>query len=374
VTGTGTAFTSIIKPGDWIRVKGQTDYFEIMAVLTDTTLTLRTPSTYTDSGISDMRQPEYYVEGESVLNCDVIGKSDDGLKTGNLLYRCGEIVKDILVSVGIPLTDLNTSTFSTANDLAYSRLGVSIPETFDDTQTPKSRDIINQVNESVFGALVQNEDFLLEYQVLSPSRTTADIVLDETDVLSFSVSSDSGRIVKDTIVEYGGKEYDALTGGPSVLQYVATSDPAQYLAKSEKTVTKKTKLVDLTPAQIVAQRFSFIREVSSSVVKLTTKLQASRLQVTDVINFQHPKLYERLGSNSNTKLASISSLDKSSSDVSIEMDDLGNSFTRCGTITPNAAPTYSASTDEERAAYGFITENDGLQGTDYTTAGIHLIF
>ena len=375
VTGTGTNFLTLL-PGDWIRVKGASTntFHEILQVISETSLDLRVGSDTTASGSADLKNPNVYTEDEDVLTCDVIGKTDDGTKSGNFAITASDIVRDILRSVVVADFDINETSFAEANELVESRLGLAIPNTFNSKSIPKSRDLINLVNQSVFGALVQNEDHKFEYKVLAPGRVLEDLKIDETQTLSFSVQSKSDRIIKTAFINYDKKEYDPLTAGESFSSVSSTSDVASFLAETENTVTKETLLIDLRDAKVIAQRLRFIREVSSSVVKLKTKLQTARLQVTDIIQFTNPKLYERFGSQDNIKVAAIQSLKKSATDVEIELDDLGNSFSRAFTITENTAPDFGAASQDQMLVNGYITDNSGLIDNDPETEGLYLIF
>jgi hypothetical protein len=109
-------------------------------------------------------------------------------------------------------------------------------------------------------------------------------------------------------------------------------------------------------------------------VKLATKLKPSSLHVTDKIKFSHPNMYERVGLTERVKVAGISGLDKSSSQVSLEIDDLGNTFSRCSIITENTADDYVDADTSERLVNGYITANDGLSNSEHRTAGVNLIF
>lgn len=375
VSGTSTDFLTL-KPGDWIRVKGASTntFFEILQISSATSLTLRIASDTTASGSADLKTPVYYQEGTDVLTCDVIGKTDNGVKTGEFLYTPAQIARDVLRSVGVVDTDVNDTSFTEAQDLVSYRLGIAIPDDFNSKTVPKARDIINRINESSFTALVQNEDYKLEFKALAPGREVTEQTVDETQALSFSVDSKSDRIIKTAFINYNHKEYDPLTFAESFQTAFSSSEIAEFLAETENTVTKDTLLVDEADAQTVAERLRFIREVSSSVVKFRTKLQTARLQVTDIIKFSHPKLYERFGSTQKEKIGAIQSLKKSSSEVELEIEDLGNAFNRSYTLTEDTAPEFSLATDDQKAVNGFITDDSGLIDNDPNTTGLYLIY
>lgn len=375
VTGTGTDFL-ILKPGDWLRVKGASTntFFEILQINSATSLNLRIASDTTASGSADLKTPAYYTEGVDVLTCDVIGKTDDGLSTGTFLSKPAQIVRDILKTVGVNAADVNDTSFDTADELVSYRLGLVIPDDFNSKAVPKARDLINRVNESTFSALVQNEDYKLEMRVLAPGRVLEDISVDETDALSFSIDSKSDRIIKTAFINFNQKEYDPLTQDESFETVSSDSQIAQFLAETDNTVTKDTLLIDQADAQTVAERLRFIREVSSSTVRFRTKLKTARLQVTDIIKFSHPKLYERFGSTQTEKLGAIQSLKKSPTEVELEIDDLGNAFNRSYTITEDSASAHGSADINDLSVNGFITDESGLIDNNPDTTGLYLIY
>jgi hypothetical protein len=373
VTGTGTKLAVDLKVGDWIAGLGEADYFEVLSVTDDANLTLRTPATYTATLTSLVKRPPYYQEGTSILSCDVLGRTDTNLTTGNLLKTAPEIVQDLLTDAGLSAL-VNTASFALAKSLTNKRVGVAIPKKLGDKSTQKLRDIINELNKSDFGSLVQNEDFELEYHILSPDKPSDMTRLSEVDALSFSIESDSTRIVKTARVNYAFREVDPISKEAVNLQAEATSDNSQYLAGSTNEFKIDTLLVDEADAQIYANRWSFIFEVASSVVKIGTKLQGVRLQIGDKVEIKHEKLYERVGSTAKRKIAAVTLAKKSLSDSSIQLDDLSNAFSQCAVIADNTAVAYSGATEQERAVTGYISDDYGMQGNDPDTFGIGLIW
>lgn len=370
---TGTALKAQLKPGDWVRANGQATYFEILSVDSDTAATLRTAATYTTSTTAYMKRPEVYAEGESVLSCDVVGLSDTGQSTGTLLYSAPEIVQDILERAG--LTDfLNAQTFTDAAELSRERLGLVIPDVYEADSAPKVRDVINSINKSVFGSLVQNEDFELEYSVLHPSRSDSLTRLDESDILKLTIESNSDRIVGTSVVEYRRKEFDYLSDDESFLIASKLSKAGTYLAGSDKEFRTKTLLVDDTAAQIMANRWALIFEVSSSVVSVSTKMQLARAQIGERVEISHPELYERAGTAIKKKIAAVSAAKRSIHSSSVKLDDLANTFSRCGVVTDSAASDYASATDAEKLLNGYITDDYGMIDDDPETVGVHLIF
>jgi hypothetical protein len=282
-------------------------------------------------------------------------------------------VQDLLTDAGLSAL-VNTASFALAKSLTNKRVGVAIPKKLGDKSTQKLRDIINELNKSDFRSLVQNEDFELEYHILSPDKPSDMTRLSEVDALSFSIESDSTRIVKTARVNYAFREVDPISKEAVNLQAEATSDNSQYLAGSTNEFKIDTLLVDEADAQIYANRWSFIFEVASSVVKIGTKLQGVRLQIGDKVEIKHEKLYERVGSTAKRKIAAVTLAKKSLSDSSIQLDDLSNAFSQCAVIADNTAVAYSGATEQERAVTGYISDDYGMQGNDPDTFGIGLIW
>lgn len=374
VSGTATAFTSELKPGDWIRATGQSDFFQILSITSDTALTLRTNATYSAGpAVGFYRSPAVYKEGSSVLSCDVIGMSDTGLTTGSLLYRAPEIVQDILERAGLT-TSLDAASFTDANTLTTARIGIVLPAKYADTKAPTVRDAVNLINKSVFGALVQNADFNLSYSILDPRRTDSITQLDESDALKFEIRSNSDKLVKTATVEFRPKEYDYLGSAASLQTSSQTSLNATYLADSTKEFRTSSVLVDEADAAIAANRWSFIFEVSSSTIRLDSKLRLSRVSVGDRVEFSHPKMYRRVGSSHAAKVGGIQRARRSILDSSIELEDLANAFSRCATITSDTAAAYDSANLSERLYNGYITDDYGMQSNDPDTFGVNLIF
>lgn len=374
-TGTGTVFSSEVKPGDWIKRSSQSDWFEVLSVESNTSLTLRTAATYTSSGASDHKKPEIVNNEEVILSCDVLGATENGTPTGTFIKTAAQIVKDLLTAGGLSSV-LNTASFTVAQGDSKHKIGMAIPEKFKDTKTPTLRDAINKINQSVFGSLYQNEDFELEYAIFSPKRALSTTTrFSESDVLDFKVQSDSSRIVKTVRIKYLKKEYDSASLTDSVSAEVTKdSRSATYLAGSTKEQVIETLLVDSGQAQILANRWSFLLEIAASVVTIDTKMQGARIAVNDRVELSHEKLYERIGSTLTRKVSGVQAARKSASDSSLEIEDLSNAFSRCAVITPSTASEYNEASDDEKLYNGYITDQYGMIDNAPGTFGANLIW
>jgi hypothetical protein len=369
VTGSGTNFLTQLQVGQHIRSVGQVAFFQIMSIESDTALTLVSAASYTQNSAAQYKGGTNFDPESDVLSCTVIGATVDGDKAGDLLIFPGEIVKDILTRSGAE--DLNSASFALADDSAQHRLGFVIPETFSATTAPNVRDVINNINVSVFGSLVQNEDFELEYNILKPNRPSDAVKLTESDIFEFAVESQNDRLVKDVVIEYDQNEYSPTVQDKFSMFFTKVSDTSQYLTGVEETRHIKTVLIDEKSARMFANRYSFLLEIATNVISFKTKLQGARLQVNDVIYLEHEKFYDRVGGGK-ARFAAVQSIKKTGSMVLVEADDLSNAFNRVCIIVDDDEPIFAESSIEQRAKNGFITDEFGL--IDNANFGYNLIW
>lgn len=371
VSGTGTVFTSQLLPDQWIRSTGQFDFYQILSIDSDTQITLRTPAGYTQTDTGQYISGTAFDEGLDVLTCEIIGTTSDDTSDGVLLRTASKIVQSVLGHVGI--TGLNSAAFTRAHEAQPAYLGLALPDRYTETKQPICRDIVNRVNLSVFGALVQNEDFEIEYNILQPKKPTDFLSFVESDVLDMVIESNNDRVVKTAQVNYKFQEYNAQSTIPSVASVVKNSDIGTWLVSSMNTRVIETLLHRENEALIHANRWAFLLELATNTLRIKTKMQASRLQVNDVVFVEHEKLFERTGGGKR-KFAAVQSIKKSGTNVEIELDDLANAFNRVAIIAATGSPSFDDSSDKQKAVNGFITDQYGLINNSENTFGLNLIW
>ena len=373
VTGSGTSFKEELAPGDWIRRSTESDWFEILSVESNTSLTLRTVSTYTSTGASLNKKPEVYKQGTSVLSCDVLGLTENGTPTGVFVNNAPRVVKYLLTAVGLSSL-IDTASFTEVDSVSTPYLGFAIPKNFSETAVPVVRDIINTVNQSVFGSLYQTNDFQLAYSILSPRRPPSMQIFRESDLLEWAIKSNSANITKSVSVEYLDKEYDVAAGEPSKQISTSTSNAVDYFTDIQKEKIFSTYLISRADADLYAKRWSFILENSNGTLEIKLALQGARLDINESIHVQHEKLCERFGSGLSRRVGAVSSIVRDISRSQVELDDVGGSFSRCATIAATTSAEYSAAEDNEKFINGYITDAYGMIDNDAETFGINLIW
>lgn len=320
---------------------------------------------------SYLQYKNYVFSDSDVLTCTVYGKTDTGFSNGNLLSKAPEIVKDLLISSGAG-DYIDSDSFDYANENINDKIAFAIPEKFNDKSNVNYRDVINKVNKSVMGMLLQTNDYKFKYSQIGPSSVVSKR-FDQTDILSFKTNSSNKNLVKEVVADYNAKEYDYNSKLDTSKQAYKLSDKSTYMLELNKSITLETYLVDEQDAQRLANRWSFILEHGQNSFTFRTKLQGMLLQNNDVIKLSHPKLQERIGSGSGDKLMMIESIGKKGNEVEITCIDLSAAFNRCAKIS-SFTNDYDSSSDEQKLIGGFYKDQWGLIGDDPETFYTNLIW
>lgn len=368
---TGSNFKGTIFPGYMVGVVGNTAFFEVSSVESDTALKLRTASTIT-ANTTGRYKPLIFNPSSDVISLDSLGKTVDGTSSGTLIKTVPSAVKSMLTDAGLASL-VDTTSFDTAEEIAYQPIGLIIPRKFNDTKAPTYREVINLLNRSSFSSLVQNSEFKFALEVLQPSKPITAKRFSESDVLSISFTSTSENMIKTATVSYQPREYDYLTKNESIRTHQKTSDVSNYILKTTREQTFETFLVGSSDAQIHANRWAYLLENTSGRVTFTTKLQGMSVEIGDIVEVEHRKLFERFGGTDNRRLMFVESVKKSGSIVEIEATDLSNSFNRICSINEQTND-FSTSSSDERIYGGFITDEFGLIDNDPETFGTNLIW
>jgi hypothetical protein len=354
-----------------VGIVGNAVFREVLSIESDTSMTLRTASTFSGTG-SGRYKALILDPDDSVLTLDCLGKTADGETNGALLVSGPRMVESLLTDLGLA-DRLNAESFTEADKTAPQNLGLVFPETYNGSDTVTYRDVINRISKSIFGALTQNDALEIAYQILQPTKPLTATRFDESDILSWSFESTASGVVKTSIVEYQPREHDYLTGEESIRTKQKTSETATYLARSSKERVFTTALVDEKDADTYARRWAFLLENSAGRGTIKTKLQGIGLEVGSIIEVTHRKFFERYGLDSTSRLFFVEGVKKNGSDVDIQVVDLSSAFSRVAAIQ-NTTVTYDDATDREKLFGGYITDEYGLINNDPDSFGTNLIW
>ena len=372
IDGTGTAFGAHLKPGYWIKPFTGGSWFEVLFVESDTKAYLRANwSEATTLFVDSIYKPTVALDvEEDVLTVELLGMTADGTTTGEFLSNGPQIVEDLLTELGYA-AKIDAASFSNAKDIADHMLGFIVPSELSNETTPTFRDVIDKINVSIFGSVIQNQQFLIEYNLLSPKRPTSTVKFQEHDILQLTSTKNNDLMAKTAKVEYQRREHDFGSGEESFRYSEKTSNYAKYVTETSREKPISTYLADEKDAVIFAARWAFISEYGSTVVKIKTKMQGSQFEINDLIDLTHEKFYRQLGVSAR-KIAAIQSIKKGIKDYIIELEDLSNAFSRCGIIAAAGANNYDNSTEDDKLYLGFYTDGYGIINNDRNTYGRNL--
>lgn len=375
VSGINTLFKTDLKSGDWISMNlHTTEFFEILEVIDDTNLLLKTSSTFTDTQLPKAKRPIVYIEGESVITCDALGKTNDNTINGSLIKTHANIVKDLIDNDADLASFLNNDSIDESNIQAPQLCGLVHPLNYDDNRVSTIRNIIDDINKSVLGVFIQNPDFELEFNILRPEKPSDMIKIREHDIFKMSVETDSRNIFAETQIKYARKEYDYVGKDESFQVSVASSLDAIYLSRSDKINEVITLFKDQDDALLIAKRLALFFSRAITKLNIDSTIKLSRLKITDKVDVSHEKLFERFGSIARRKIATINLLNKSITDTNMELQDLNGALTRIATFTENDSVEYVDAEEDERVINGYWVDSDCIVPSFKDTFGLNLFW
>jgi hypothetical protein len=361
VTGNDTNFTEEMQSRDWIRPATHGTWYEILQVVSGNTLLLRTEFTGATFAFTDVLRKNVDVAGNDAnVVCDLWGITADGTTSGTLLRTASDVVKDLLTVSGLG-PKLNDQSFIDADGRNQFLMSLAYPLVPGD-DSPTLREAIDVVNQTAFGALTKNQQFEIQYNVLSVYKDVNNLrILDDDDIVNFKVSSKSQEIVRNTTVNFRHKDFSSLTGESSFSTQSISSALVKNLIDNDRSNTFDIYLYDAEEVKIILQRYAFFNEISQGIVTLNAKLAPADLVIGDIVLFKLDRLYQRFGSGgSKLRAGVISGFKKNGETTQLEIDDLSGWFFTVGTITPNDAQTYSLSSELEQVLNGYMTADDEL--------------
>lgn len=348
-TTTDRDLSSIFRTRDWIRSTDITHqvWYEILSV-NELQIELRT-SYQGASYLGQLRfkSPEY-ISDASVITVDCLGLEENG----KWIKTASDSVLSMLQSVSVG--DINLTSFDSASDDCQYKVSAFYPRAFGGAM-PRTKDAITEINNSVFGSLYFDSDFNFKYSILNSNKPEEIDVVQDEDVEEFTVQT-KNNILGRVIVEFCPNTNRA-TGEVLFKEVLHESDFVKQTSKIKKEERFTCLLFDQDDAQTIAERYSFIRSMSQSVVSIQGSLSLIKYGLNDTIFLDLRRIFKRYGSNGRKKLGLVSGVSKSGSQSSIIFNDLGNIFNRVPAIAPDDAPEYSEASSDDIAKFGFIVDN-----------------
>jgi hypothetical protein len=346
-SSTTVDLTTLIKPRDWIKAKTVTapDWYEVLSVSTSS-LVLRTNALANHTGTIQFKSPDY-INDDSLVTASCLG-----LDNGSWIRYPAQAVNWMLTTAG--LTDINTASFTQAEADCSFTLSLYYPRTIGQ-EIPSLRDMVTDINKSIFGSLYLDNSFNYTYKVLNADKPEDLEAIKDEDIINFSVATKS-NIINSLILKYG--PYVDLEAQSEALKTILLDSTFVNEAVETKQRLEVTSyLYYQDEATIIAERWIFFRSLTQSVVTLSAKLNLALKTLNDALFLDLSRLYKRFGSSSRRKIGIINSISKTGDTTSVQINDLGNVFTRVPAIAPDTAADYTAGS-EDLDRYGYVLDND----------------
>lgn len=364
-----------VQPRDWIRrsIQADTEYLEILQVTEQSIITRTAYTGATDSDTGVVRTPTL-IGDDSNVSADVLGKTKDGTAFGDLIETGPEVIEDLLKESDLS-SFIDTASFNQASLDADYRVSIKIPFDISSTTAPTVRSIVNDINTSIFGALVLNNDLNLAYNILDVTLDSQTLpIIAEDDVISFRIKGKSSRLFKAAQTQYSFQDFDPVIKESVGRAYEYTSDFVTAFETSNKTEDLRLSVFDFNSARTLTQRFVFFNSLSEAVIELESSLNLSSLSMGDQVILDFDRLYKRLGDfSTRKKVGTVIGIDRTGDNIKLKISDLGNLFNRAAVISDNAGPEYSASTSEDLLITSHITDGNGLVDDEEQTSQSNLI-
>jgi hypothetical protein len=346
-------FRSILKCNDWIKknsiVSGEGDWYEILEVK-EQEIILRSAYTGTTATTTALIKSVDYIQDDSLITCDCLGMEVAGawIKTPSDAVR-----NLILVDAGFE--SVNEDSFTKAKSECDFILSMVIPQSLE-AESPQIRDVITDINNSVFGSLYGSSALSISYSILNSEKPESSEVITDTDILSFSTESTTD--IANTIKINYRPFVDIFSGNDAfdVVNYNSgfVDKTIGIKAAHERTIY----LYETDKAETIAQRVALFKSMTNTKVTLKGKMNLFLNVVNDKIFLSLDRLYKRLGGGDRLKIGIVTGVKKSETEAELTISDLGNIFNRVPSIAPNTATDYSGADQESKARWGYCLDND----------------
>lgn len=355
IVTTSVDLRASIKTRDWIRSKdaGRVTWYEVLSV-DETQITLREPiaysgGPYTEAGLGKNIIP---IDENTLFTVNCLGMEVAGV----WMKTASDAVRHLV---------LNDALFATVNETRFAKaksdcdyiISMAIPTNLGQ-KSPLIRDVITQINNSVFGSLYGDSSQNISYSILNSTKPEVINAIKDDDIISFSVET-TQKIANKVIIKY--RPYtDRFSEQDTFLTYEYESTFVDDLIGIKNTIERTIYLYDTAKATIMGQRIALFNSLSSSSVKIQAKLNLAQTVVNDKIYLNLDRLYSRYGGLDKRKLGTVTGVKRDGYSTDISVSDLGNIYNRVGSISPNTVLDYASSDADDKIKHAYIVDNDTL--------------
>lgn len=342
---------SILKTRDWIRSSnlGFPEWYEILEVK-EQSLVLRTPFTGPTGPTGALIKNVTYVDENSLMTANCLGMEVSGV----WMKTASDAVRHLILN-DAGFTQVNETRFSKAKSDCDYILSIAIPESLG-AESPKIRDVITNINESVFGSLYGDSSQNISYSILNAQKPELTNIIRDDDILSFTIDT-AQKIANKVIVNY--RPYiDVISENPTFLVKNFDSDFVDNLIGIRNTIERTLYIYESDKAEIIAQRISLFNSLAGATIKIKAKISLAQTVVNDKLFLSFDRLYKRYAGRDRRKLGTVTGIRIDSYGCEISVSDLSNVYNRIPSIAPNTALDYSAASDDDKLRWGYVLDDD----------------
>ena len=256
------------------------------------------------------------------------------------------------------MTNINTSSFTLAAIDSSAVISYALPPKIGGSIIDVKKAITN-INKSVFGSLVLDSDFNMKYSILSPDRDATISEIKDDDLLSDPTVKTKNEISSKVNGKYSFFT-DKFNGNAANDLYEYTNEFVTDMVGTARELSVDLYLFNSANAETITQRYALYNSLGQSVVKLRGKLNLGLYELNDKVYIGLDRLYKRFSSTDNKKIGIVNKVTSDGKDVTLEINDLGNSFNRVAVVSDDAAVDFSSATDDDKINNSYIVDNDIL--------------
>jgi hypothetical protein len=345
---------------DWIKAEGDADstFMRIVDIVGNTIRCDVGYSGTTGSSHNVVKRRPDYITDDSAVSINCLGRTVDGTAEGALIKTGSDVVKQLLIDIDLE-DDLDVVSFDTASIDNNMRMSIVLPYE-PNKQSPKVKDIINNVNQTVFGSLSLKQDLTLGYFVTSAERLDSIQVIKDDDIIKWSMTGKSTNSYQRVLGNYKFVDFDnsKLDSGNSLVD--VKSDRIIDYDISNKEVDRTFRVYRQSDAQELAERFIHQTEQTLLEVKISSDIRLSNIEIGDRVRLDLIRFINQPSIGDSQRVFSVIGIKKNFNKIDITLTDLGNLYNRSAVFSSDTTPDYSASTSDDRRFNSYFTDDNGL--------------
>jgi hypothetical protein len=272
------------------------------------------------------------------VSCRVYGKANDvtlggpsfgsdDAKSGNLRDPV-VIFIDLLKNLGITESEINTSSFTTAQAAVTAPCGIAIPEA-SNNDFPKYKDLIVRLLQHTMMRFYVDNDRLFKVTPVDVFTGSAGKTVGDDELLfkSFAYSFNYSDTLSQVNVDYNFREIpeEASASGAKLDRVSSTSETAEYLHTIQKSKTYKSfhTVIDQTEASALADKLRSIFGTRRGLVSFRVKNRFFDSIIADTIDVTRTKMpgFAFDSDTDRTRRVVVTGVDRSLRAVTLSCDD-----------------------------------------------------